>query len=535
MAVATAWSCVKLLADGIATIALKGPQAVADGSRIPAGPDQRLAQLLARPWPGATAIDLVSMMVTHLCLFGEVWMPKFVQEGSIVTLGPLLHPDRCQIFIRGTNVSYALDGREEYGPPDIVFIRGLLDSIGLRGMSPVAASPERVRAQRSAARIQPSPVLQRRLAPVRCAHSRRRRQPSRDTEPPRRLAQPVLRGRRHQEHASRRGAPRRNEVHADHVLNGRPGVPGIPRVQRPRDRRDLRTAGMGGQRRQRLEPDLREHDPAGPVPDPAPFRPITSRIESALSADPTLCPGNTFCAFDFSELLRGIPAERADFYVKALGTDKEPGWMSRAEIRAAENLPPEPAPAGADARRRTTMTVPSVGQPIETINPMIQMARQYILDAPDAEDGAEMPAILDNLKELVATSTTPPTTPRTSHPPTRCQPRPQAARQRTAHARKPGRSRPDQARPLSSDKRIRGLVPFGIESRDMGGWNEIIDNTAFHKTDFTELRAVIDHKGAPLARYPRTLQLENRSDGLAWSLDPPNHAKTSSKRSNAAT
>lgn len=50
---------------------------------------------------------------------------------------------------------------------------------------------------------------------------------------------------------------------------------------------------------------------------------------------------------------------------------------------------------------------------------------------------------------------------------------------------------------------------------------EIIEPSAFHSTRFDELRAVIDHKGVPLATYPRTLQLEDRSDGLHWSLDPP--------------
>ena len=70
-------------------------------------------------------------------------------------------------------------------------------------------------------------------------------------------------------------------------------------------------------------------------------------------------------------------------------------------------------------------------------------------------------------------------------------------------------------------KRIRGLVPYGVESRDIGGWTEIIEPTAFHSTSFDELRAVIDHKGVPLGSYPRTLQIEDRSDGLHWSLDPP--------------
>ena len=30
-----------------------------------------------------------------------------------------------------------------------------------------------------------------------------------------------------------------------------------------------------------------------------------------------------------------------------------------------------------------------------------------------------------------------------------------------------------------ADKRIRGLIPYGVESRDLGGWTEIIEPTAF--------------------------------------------------------
>ena len=268
MAVATAWSCVKLLADGIATIPLRVYRQLPDGSRIPAGPDQRLAQLLARPWPGATAIDLVSMMVTHLCLFGEVWMPKFVQEGSIVTLGPLLHPDRCQIFIRGTNVSYALDGREEYGPPDIVFIRGLLDSIGLRGMSPVQQA-------------QSSFELNEALRESSHQFFKEGSRPSGVLTVGEGASQAAIQGLREDWRNLYSAAGGIKNMHRVAVLRGEMKFTPItfsmadqeflasPRVQRPGDRRDLRTAGMGGQRRLRLEPHLRQHDPASPVPDPA--------------------------------------------------------------------------------------------------------------------------------------------------------------------------------------------------------------------------------------------------------------------------
>jgi hypothetical protein len=72
-----------------------------------------------------------------------------------------------------------------------------------------------------------------------------------------------------------------------------------------------------------------------------------------------------------------------------------------------------------------------------------------------------------------------------------------------------------------ADKRIRGLIPYGTPSRDLGGWREQVEPTAFRDTDLSELRAVIDHAGVPLGRYPATLDVEDAEDGLRWSLDPP--------------
>jgi HK97 family phage prohead protease len=70
-------------------------------------------------------------------------------------------------------------------------------------------------------------------------------------------------------------------------------------------------------------------------------------------------------------------------------------------------------------------------------------------------------------------------------------------------------------------KRIRGLIPYGVESRDLGGWREVIEPGAFASTTIDDLRAVIDHAGVPLGRYPATLDVEDSADGLRWSIDPP--------------
>jgi HK97 family phage prohead protease len=75
---------------------------------------------------------------------------------------------------------------------------------------------------------------------------------------------------------------------------------------------------------------------------------------------------------------------------------------------------------------------------------------------------------------------------------------------------------------LSVDgRRIRGVIPYGTESRDLGGFTEVIEPGALRSTDLTGLVATVDHAGVPIGRYPATLELSDRSDGLHWSVDPP--------------
>ena len=68
-------------------------------------------------------------------------------------------------------------------------------------------------------------------------------------------------------------------------------------------------------------------------------------------------------------------------------------------------------------------------------------------------------------------------------------------------------------------RRIRSRVPFGVESRDLGGFREVIEPTALQNADMTELVARVEHAGLPLARHPYTLSID-RSDG-SWSFEPP--------------
>jgi HK97 family phage prohead protease len=90
----------------------------------------------------------------------------------------------------------------------------------------------------------------------------------------------------------------------------------------------------------------------------------------------------------------------------------------------------------------------------------------------------------------------------------------------------PDRPKPGQLEERSepivvAGKRIRGTIPYGVESRDLGGFTEIIEAGALNGAKLDDLVATVDHAGVPLARYPTTLEVEDRGDGMHWSFEPP--------------
>jgi hypothetical protein len=62
----------------------------------------------------------------------------------------------------------------------------------------------------------------------------------------------------------------------------------------------------------------------------------------------------------------------------------------------------------------------------------------------------------------------------------------------------------ERSEPLTVDgQRLRGRIPYGVESRDMGGWKEVIEPTALRGARLDDLVATVDHVGVPIGRYPR--------------------------------
>jgi len=330
--IADAYACVRVLADSISTLPLKVYRRLPAG-RVPAGDDARAVQLLTRPSPGSTTVDLVSQIVVHLNVLGDCFLGKYRADNEIVQLAPI-HPDRVQVELRGQTCTYILDGRTEHGPSDILHIRAM-SMDGLRGMSPVTSCRTALGLNESLRESgrqfftqgsRPSGVM---------------------TLPPGMsndeiaVAREVFQNR----HA---GVEKMHQVlvldgeakftpvsftadDAQFIQSREVSTREIARIFRvPSWAIDGDTGGsltysnVGEQARALVVYSL---------------RPWIVRIERAISSDPDLCPGGTYVEFELDGLLRGDATQRADVYTK--GLDPITGWLQRSEVRRLENLEPE--------------------------------------------------------------------------------------------------------------------------------------------------------------------------------------------------
>lgn len=75
-------------------------------------------------------------------------------------------------------------------------------------------------------------------------------------------------------------------------------------------------------------------------------------------------------------------------------------------------------------------------------------------------------------------------------------------------------------------KYVRGIIPYNSQSEDLGGYKEVISNTAFNKTlsDKSEVRALFNHDTSKILGSTKsgTLILESTSEGLVCDVLLPN-------------
>jgi len=331
--VADAYACVRVLADSISTLPLKVYRRTPAG-RVPAGDDSRAVQLLGRPSPGSTTVDLVSQVVTHLNVYGETFVGKYKADGEIVQLG-LIHPDRVQVELRGQRVVYTLlDSRTEHGPDDIVHIKAMsLD--GLRGLSPVA-------------QCRTALGLNENLRESSSQFFEHGSRPSGILTAPGHGGYDQLQTLANSWRIKHGGV---ENMHRVAVLTG--DISFTPIAFNADDSQFLQQRELSTREIARVfrVPAWAVDGATGDsltyanVQEQAralvtySLRPWLVRIERAISNDTDLCPGNTYVQFDLDGLLRADAATRSEIYTRALAP--ETGWLTRPEVRELEDMPPE--------------------------------------------------------------------------------------------------------------------------------------------------------------------------------------------------
>ncbi len=336
--IADIFACVRVLANAIGSLPPRVYRRLDDGSRRPAGEDQRLVQLLRRPEPGSTSADLLGSIMLHLLVYGDCFVAKYRREQTIVQLA-CLDPQTVVVERMGERVVYRISRREgvtEHGPSDILHIKAVSQD-GLRGMSTVRAAAKALQLSEGlisyaanflANAARPGGIL------------------SVNGEQPLRQEQGENLKDDWQELFSGQGKHAGAGKIA--VFSGDMSFERVEPAMRDSEFTEQRRLAAQECARAFGLPPWAIGAPAGDsltystvegqnrfLVDHC-FRPWAVRIERAFNSDPDLLPGSNYLALDFDGFLRGDAAKRADYYAKAL----DGGWLSVDEVRAAEDLAP---------------------------------------------------------------------------------------------------------------------------------------------------------------------------------------------------
>lgn len=336
MRIATVYACVRLLVAASVPLPLKtyrpgAKRADADGSL--------LARLLDKPAPGVTTPGLVGQILTSVLLTGDAFIGVYLDErGNPAQLG-LLDPSNVEVRQTGGAVEYVVmsaEGVITLNERDVIHVRAPLSLPGsLRGMSPVAwlaasfgESRALARSAVSFAERAPRPGL---LVTM---------EKDVKTTPAERDA---LRSEIEARYGAEAGAvallgggvsdvvPLTLDAASSEFLRGREIAAGeIARAFGvPAGLLDLPSGNsMSYDNAESRSSDLLRFT----------LESLLVVIERAISGH-SIARG-VVSRFDRRALLRPSTKERAEVY--ALALDPEKGWMQRAEVRAAEDLEPEP-------------------------------------------------------------------------------------------------------------------------------------------------------------------------------------------------
>ena len=341
LAVADVYAAVRALTDTISTLPLIAYRRTAQGRERHAG---ALADLLTRPAPAVPAYAFLGHLATSIVMHGDAFVALYRDgDGVIFQLG-VLDPTRVQVEVRGGLPLYTittLQGRREtVTDHDVLHIRSPLTLDGVRGLSPIAACREAV---------ETSAAMSRHAARTMANDAR----PSGVLQVPGGPEQADVMENLSKAWSLRHEGPDRSgriAVLAGDITFTSLSIPAgdLQFVEQ----RQLSTAEIA--RIFRLPPWIlgaksgdsltySNVESQGLAFLTHSLRPWLVAIEQSFSAHPALCPGaDLYVEFLVDALLRTDAQTRATIYATAL--DETKGWMSRAEVRRLENLPPEAAP-----------------------------------------------------------------------------------------------------------------------------------------------------------------------------------------------
>lgn len=342
LAVGDAWACVNAIASDVASLPVHvyrdGPS-----GRSEVGPDALISRLLARPMPGSTSCDLFSSIMCHLLISGNAFLAKFRgADNEIVQIG-LLDPASVWVELRGQQVIYRVylsdQDTTEFGPADILHITGLrgLPPNDLRGLSPVTQ-----------ARLQLT--LNANLGESAQQFFVNGSRPSGILSVKGQQSDFTISQLREQWNTRHSGT---QNLHRVAVLQG-DDVTFQPVGFSAEDSQFLQTREMSAREiarifgipSWRIDAEANTHRTYANITQQNLFyvqhslRVWLTRLERAFTNDPDLCIGGQYLEFDLDDLLRGDPDLRTNIWQRALGQNGGPAWMTPAEVRAAESLPP---------------------------------------------------------------------------------------------------------------------------------------------------------------------------------------------------
>ena len=335
MTIADAYACIRVLADSAASLPLHVYRRTDDG-RVPI--QNRTAALLDNPAPAVTTASFIGQLVAHLNLWGNAYVGKYRDGSDQVHQLGLLAPDRMSVELIGGVPFFAytkFNGDiEVLTTADVIHVKGLtLD--GVMGVSPVQQCRTAIGLSRTMV-------------------DRADRFFANDARPGGALRFPERMDREKARDVVRVWSETHSGANANlpAVLTG--GAEWV-NIEMPADdaqfleQRKLSATEVA--RIFRVPPHMIGAESGSTMTyanveqESLDFvthslRPQLVAIEQALSADADLFNTTTYCQFSLDALLRADAKTRAQVYALALADGT--CWMTRAEVRALEDLPPEP-------------------------------------------------------------------------------------------------------------------------------------------------------------------------------------------------